>query len=81
MVKITRESKQQSFTVLNNPVVNGLVKLKVEKPGIIYLMNVRGQIIFRKQLLAGVQEMNIGVLAPGIYNLMNDTEVQKILVQ
>lgn len=80
-VSVNLKTKSSSLMVYSNPVINGNLKIRLEKSETIYLMNIQGQVLLTQNLSAGLQTINTGNLASGIYHLKAGNEIQKILIQ
>lgn len=80
-VSVNLKTKSSSLMVYSNPVINGNLKIRLEKSETIYLMNIQGQVMLTQNLSAGLQTINTGNLASGIYHLKAGNEIQKILIQ
>ncbi|HEY4148508.1 MAG TPA: T9SS type A sorting domain-containing protein [Chitinophagaceae bacterium] len=69
------------FTVLSNPVSNGVLQLQINNPVILSLYSSDGRLLWKKQLAAGFQSMDMSRYGKGIYWLKGNEAAEKILVQ
>jgi hypothetical protein len=59
----------QSVMLYPNPVTNGVLNLSLQHATIVTLYSLSGQVILRKQLAAGLQQLNLQSLTKGLYSL------------
>ncbi len=70
-----------ALIVLSNPVVNGMLQVKMNKPGSLQLYNGNGKLVWQKQTAAGNISANISNMPKGIYWLKTDSQTEKIVLQ
>lgn len=70
-----------SFTILNNPVTNGILQLNINSATILNIYNSSGGLILKKHLNEGPANINLSAYSKGIYWLRSGENVQKILLQ
>lgn len=75
------ESKGSSFAVLINPVQNGLLKVKANLPLVVNFYNTSGQLLWKKQIQAGAQTIDVSNYAKGTYFLEANGESETIILR
>jgi uncharacterized repeat protein (TIGR01451 family) len=66
-------------TILGNPVVNGMLELRVEDNVGISLKDMEGKTFVTRQLVRGKHKIDIQYLAPGMYLLVSGKEVHRFV--
>ncbi len=79
MVKFTNDNK--SFFAMANPVSNGELRVQVNETLLMNLYDLRGRLLWKKQLTTGIQNINMSDYPAGIYFLKAEGTVEKILLQ
>jgi len=72
---------QPSFTIMANPVTDGVLRLQVNKPVHLSLLSSEGKLIWRKQVTPGLLSVPVGNYLKGIYTLTGKNEFKKIVIQ
>jgi hypothetical protein len=70
-----------SFTVLNNPVTNGTLQVRVNTSAMLSLYSSEGRLLWNKEVDAGTETIDVSGYAKGIYLLKTNKGSVKILVQ
>jgi hypothetical protein len=70
-----------SFTVLNNPVGNGMLYIKLSKAANLSLHSNEGKLFWHKHLSAGTVTIDVRGYAKGIYFLKGNGHTEKIIVR
>jgi len=70
-----------AFTIMANPVRNGLVQVHVNKATVLSLYNMNGSLLWKKQLGAGLQTIDVSAYAKGLYLLKDKEKSEKILLR
>src|SRR5690606_27975766 len=78
-VKITGGT--EGLLVLNNPVQNGVLKLRLASKTNLQLFDVRGVLIWQGQGRPGVNEISVGRFANGVYWLKADSSTERIILK
>jgi len=64
----------------NNPIIDGILQLQINKPTTFILMSVNGQVVLHTQISSGFQTINVSNYAKGIYILKSNNNCQKIVI-
>jgi len=64
-----------------NPVLNGLLQLRVTSTTILTLYSADGKLIWKRQLNFGQQTIPVSNYAKGVYLLKSNEKTEKILIQ
>ncbi len=67
--------------VLTNPVGNGTLQVKLNKPAMLSMHTSEGKRLWQKQTNPGIESINISTYAKGIYLLKANDQTEKIVVQ
>lgn len=78
-VKITGGT--EGLLVLNNPVQNGVLKLRLASKTNFQLFDVRGVLIWQGQGRPGVNEISVGRFAKGVYWLKAGSSAERIILK
>jgi Secretion system C-terminal sorting domain len=70
-----------SFIILNNPVTNGILQLKMNIPVILSIYNSTGRLLWQKKAGMRTETIDVSKYARGIYLLKTNNESKKILIQ
>ncbi len=70
-----------SFTVMGNPVTNGILTVQVNAATALNLYSADGKLILEKEVSTGMQSIDVSVYAKGIYLLKTNATIQKIVIQ
>ncbi|HSC37682.1 MAG TPA: hypothetical protein VLD19_07425 [Chitinophagaceae bacterium] len=70
-----------SFKVMANPVQNGVLQVEVNNSTTMSLFSPDGRLLWKKQLAAGTQSLDIGRYGKGVFLLKGKEGTEKILVQ
>lgn len=81
VIAIHFASVKASFTILNNPVTNGILQLNINSATILNIYNSSGNPILKKHLNEGAATINLSSYPKGIYWLRSGANVQKVLLQ
>lgn len=72
----------KTFTVLNNPVVNGVLQIKLRTPALISLYTNDGRLLWQKKLNAGTAAaIDVSGYTKGTYLVKANEQTEKIIVQ
>jgi hypothetical protein len=69
------------FTVLGNPVTNGVLRLQVTKNTLVALFAADGKLLWQGNAKIGITYINVSGLTKGTYFLKANTTQQKIIIQ
>lgn len=74
---------EASFSVISNPVSNGSLMVQVNSATVLPLamFDIDGRLLWKKQLGAGVQTINVSGFTKGTYFLRSEDKTQKIIIQ
>jgi len=70
-----------SFYVIGNPVVNGLLHIQINKSASLSLYDLYGRSVYKKQVAAGMETIDMSRCAKGLYLLRADDQKVKIILQ
>ena len=79
MVKF--EGNEPGFTVLANPVSSGVLRVHVNNTTSLSLYSSDGRLLWKKQLNAGVQSVDMSGCGKGVFLLKGDGAAEKVLVK
>ena len=68
-----------SFSVLQNPVENGMLQVRMYKPSLLSLYASDGRLLLQKQLAVGVFPVSIRHFSKGIYFLRSNRQIVRIV--
>lgn len=71
----------ETFTVLVNPVSNGMIQVQVNSTLALYLYTTDGKLMGQKTFGAGLQNIDVSTYAKGIYFLKGNDATIKIVIQ
>jgi hypothetical protein len=71
----------KQLSVFPNRISDGKLNIQLQQAGTVSLYNSVGELMLRKKLSAGMQIMNTGNLAKGIYLLQSGMETVKIIIE
>lgn len=71
----------QSYIVLGNPISNGMLTLKVNTALVFTLYSADGKLLWQKQFVPGLQNIDVSQYAKGLYLLKANGTTQKIIKQ
>ncbi len=80
LVSIIYSTSNRQIIVYPNPVTGGRLNLQLQAAETIHLYNSNGELILYRKLSAGAQQLNLGKLARGIYQLKAGKEVIQIFI-
>ena len=69
------------FTVMDNPVRNGQLKLRLNIPATLSLYNTNGKLLWKRQLNAGSQQLDVSDYSKGIYLLKSGESTRRIVIR
>lgn len=72
---------QKTFSILANPVNDGQLKVQINKTTSLSLFDMAGKLLWKKQVVAGIQNIDVGKYQKGIYLLKAEETMEKILIQ
>lgn len=75
-----RKTGYAEFSLTENPVTNGYLKLNVNAPGVLKLMNSAGQLLQQKVTGEGFVEMDVRKYKPGFYIICFNNQSARILI-
>ena len=71
---------QPAFKVMSNPVTNGILQVQTSSAAVLSLYSADGRLVWKEQLGAGVQSINVSGLGKGIFMLKGMGTTVKVLV-
>jgi hypothetical protein len=81
-VKVIRQTAQaREFKLLQNPVPNKKLQVQVISPTTLSLFTTAGKLLWKRQCLPGVQDIQLDNAAGGLYLLSGRTTTVEVLVQ
>jgi len=80
-IQLIIEGDLSAFSIMNNPVTNGLLQIQSAKQQVLSLYNAEGKLIWKRQLDYGLQIIQLGATSKGIYFLKGDEKTVKLIVQ
>lgn len=69
------------FTVMDNPVPNGQLKIRLNIPATLSLYNTNGKLLWKRQFNKGIQYIDISGYSPGVYLLKYNELTEKVLIR
>lgn len=69
------------FTILDNPVRDGRLQVKLDKPANIAIYDARGRVISRQRMGTGSQTLTVSYLPRGVYLLQAGNEAKKFIIE
>lgn len=81
VVAVRFDALKVTFTILNNPVTNGMLQLQVNTPSVLNIYNSSGSLLLRQHLNTGPVSIDLSSYPKGMYWLKAGENVQKILIQ
>jgi hypothetical protein len=78
---VTIGSINSSFIVLNNPVHNGTLIMRVDEPGEFSFHNSEGKLLWNRQFNSGNSSIDVNNYAKGIYFLKGGKATKKIILR
>ena len=69
------------FTIIGNPVTNGLLTVKINTATNLALYTIDGKLVWLEQVNAGIQNIDVSRYAKGTYLIKIDSKTQKIEIQ
>jgi hypothetical protein len=67
--------------IYGNPVSNGQLLLQLNKAAEASIFNQWGQLLFHRWLEAGLQKINVGNYAKGVYQLKAGAGIQRFIIE
>lgn len=80
-VKVSIGGKQPAILIMQNPVLNAALKLKVDQPTDFVLMDPTGRVLVQRKLMVGIQNIQLPNLSKGVYYLIANGVSQQVMVQ
>jgi len=74
-------SQNPAFSVIVNPVANGTMKINAQQKITLSLFSPDGKMLWKKQLMPGMQTLDVSRYAKGIYLLKADGIAKRIVIQ
>jgi hypothetical protein len=71
----------EQFKVYPNPVVNGILQIKLASPDLVRVYNSAGLLIMQKRLAAGISTLNLDSFSKGLYTIKVNDSSLLIIVQ
>jgi hypothetical protein len=78
---INYSATEMVFSVMNNPVVNGMLQVQINTAAVISLFDADGRLVYQKGLSAGKQSIDVRRYRPGMYLMKADNQVVKVVLQ
>jgi SprB repeat len=69
------------FTILGNPIGNGVLQIQVHQAAALSLYEINGKLLWAKQFAAGLHSIDVSRYAKGIYLLQTNGRTQKIFIE
>lgn len=69
------------FTVLNNPVSNGLLQLQVTEPIYVRLFDSNGKLLIQQQLTEGLQQIDVSMFNKGMYFISSGETIKRVVIR
>jgi hypothetical protein len=79
LIKLTVD--KAIFVVINNRVTRGMLQVQVNKSAVLSLYNIDARLLYKKQVSAGTEWIDLSHYTKGIYFLKADQQVVEIVVQ
>ncbi len=79
MVRFT--DNKLAFSILNNPVTNGILQIKMNQSANLSIYDSEGRLIWQKQLNPGTTPINLNAYSGGIYLLKTANQSERVFVQ
>ncbi|MCR6722188.1 MAG: T9SS type A sorting domain-containing protein [Chitinophagaceae bacterium] len=80
-LKITKESLQVKWKLLQNPVQGGAINVQMSAPTSMSLYNSSGKLVWEKLVQSGIQKIETGNQPSGIYFLKGANLTERILIK
>ena len=81
-MRVVRFSADMSpFTVLGNPVSNGILQLSVHQATNISLYEISGKLLWKQLFTSGWHNVDVSRYAQGMYLLSTNGKTQKIFIE
>lgn len=78
--RIVRIDNSNAQIIFNNPVTDGILRLKLEQPGQVSLYDQHGRIVFKKNYPAGLLQADLSNLPSGMYTLLSGVQRNQLLI-
>jgi hypothetical protein len=76
-----QSSKEKDFVLTANTIVNGSIKIQLNKTAVITLLSVDGKMVYSSNMEVGINYINVSILSKGYYFLRSADQSQKIIIQ
>jgi hypothetical protein len=73
--------KEKEFVLFGNTVINGSLKIQLNKSTVISLLSFDGKLVSSTNMEKGIGYLNVSRLSKGFYLVQSANETQKILIQ
>lgn len=80
VVTVDFDGRGQVLMVYPNPVVNGLLTVKLEREARVQVYNGAGAVVLQKQLPAGVHQLSLQQLSKGLYRIKAGAETEAFVI-
>lgn len=80
VVTIRLDASPQVFTILSNPVSNGMLQLNMQRAVVISIYNTNGSLLIKQKLAEGKTTIDLTAYPKGVYWLQTGGSVQKVLL-
>ena len=81
IIQLTVEGDLTAFSIINNPVINGVLQVQSTKQQVLSLYNADGKLIWNRQFENGLQNIQLNATSKGIYFLKSAEKTVKLFVQ
>jgi len=81
IVKVIISTNNGQLVVYPNPVSGNEVTIQLRSASLVSLYNSKGELVLRKDLLAGTQQLNLTGIASGVYTIKVGEETRQIIIQ
>lgn len=80
IVNIRFKATEGTLVVLENPVLNGELKIKLDQTSDIRLLDVTGRVLYTQRVAAGNHRLSLPALSKGLYYLASDASTMQQLI-
>ncbi len=81
IVSLYLNESQTGLLVLGNPVQNGVLQIRLQKPALVQVLNAAGVLVSQQQLDAGTHAIPVHHLSKGIYSLRTGEDKQQVIIK
>jgi hypothetical protein len=81
VISLQYTSQLRQIIVYPNPVKDGLLHLQLQQAATVFIYKNTGELVMSMQLPAGTQQLDMGRLAKGVYQLKAGSETMQVVLQ